>query len=443
MGFSDVESNFSINIAYSKDKTKVSRVNFEFRIALHIDDISVLEFIRDRLQVGNVRKFNTDTMAVWSVTDHTGFYKLFSIFDKFNLNSTKYLDYLDFREAYILWYERTKNLSQEEKDQLKMKIVDIKNRMNTQRTLNDAVNMPNKFNITKSWLLGLIEGEGSFFISRSRIEPIFSLQLHSNQIFLLEKIKDFFIDDLGFDPYSAHKLRRFSNSITVTKDKDKAVVVLRINNINVINNYLLPYLSASDFLTKKREDFVDFKLISSAVYKGSHKVKEIKELILKLSYTMNNYRLTTNKKAIEVLTSVSLPYSPINWGVGRDKEREIIANAMPTLERLKDGRLREIETGKIEIKSSQCLYEAIKLTSSAVSTGLVAGSNNSEVLILDTLKDTSKILEVDIRKLKRCIDESMGDWIVIAGYKVRRVPVFKNALAGSIDSFVPSGKSYK
>lgn len=139
---------------------------------------------------------------------------------------------------------------------------------------------------------------------------------------------------------------------------------------------------------------MDFELISSAVYKGSHKVKEIKELILKLSYTMNNYRLTTNKKGVEVFTS---------------EEREILKNATPTLERLNDGRLREIETGKIEIKSSQCLYEAIKLTPSAVSTGSAAGLNDSEALFFDTLKDTSKNLDVDIRKLKRCIVESMGD----------------------------------
>ncbi len=63
-------------------------------------------------------------------------------------------------------------------------------------------------------------------------------------------------------------------------------------------------------------------------------------------------------------------------------------------------------------------------------------SNNSEVLILDTLKDTSKILEIDVRKLKMCIDVSMGDWIVVAGYKVRRVPVFINAFTGSISSQV-------
>ena len=397
MGFTDGEANFSINVAYSEDKTKIRRVNFEFRIALHIDDISVLEYIKDRLQAGNVRKFNVNTMAVFSVTDHAGFYKLFSIFDRFNLNSTKYLDFLDFREAFILHHERANKLSQEEKYQLKMKIVDIKNRMNTQRVLDYAVNMPNKVNITKSWLLGLIEGEGSFFISRSRIEPSFSLQLHSNQIFLLERIKDFFIDELGFDPYSVHKLRRFSNSITVIKDKEKAVAILRISNINVINNYLLPYLSASDFLTKKREDFVDFKLISSAVYKGSHKVKEIKELILKLSYTMNNYRLTTNKKGIVVITV---------------EERETIKNATQTLERLKDGRLRDMETGKLETKSSQCLYEAIKFTSSSNKIRedfVLTGPDNPEVLIFDTLKDTSKSLDIDVRKLKRCIDESMGD----------------------------------
>lgn len=140
---------------------------------------------------------------------------------------------------------------------------------------------------------------------------------------------------------------------------------------------------------------MDFKLISSAVYKGSHKVKEIKELILKLSYSMNNYRLTTNQKGIVVFTA---------------EEREIIKNAPQTLERLKDGRLREIETGKIEIKSSQCLYEVIKLTSSFPGKAFSgAESNNPEVLFFDTFKDTSKFLGVEIRKLKRCIDEAMGD----------------------------------
>jgi len=43
-------------------------------------------------------------------------------------------------------------------------------------------------------------------------------------------------------------------------------------------------------------------------------------------------------------------------------------------------------------------------------------------------------LGVDVRKLKKYIDEAMGDWIEIAGYKVRRVPVFMNTMAGSIKS---------
>lgn len=220
-----------------------------------------------------------------------------------------------------------------------------------------------------------------------------------------EKIKNFIIDDLGFDPYSVIKLRRTSNSITVTQDKEKAVTILRISNINVINNYLVPYLSAhsSAFLTKKSEDFEDFKLISSAVHRGSHKIKEIKELILKMTYTMNNYRLTTNKKEIKAAEALT------------SEERRIIQNASPTLERLKDGRIRDIETGKIETKSSQCLYEVIKqpLTSAEpsmreVSTGSIVGYD-PEVLIFDTLKDTSQTLGLDVRKLKRCVDEAMGD----------------------------------
>lgn len=50
------------------------------------------------------------------------------------------------------------------------------------------------------------------------------------------------------------------------------------------------------FNSKKGKDFLDWKLICEAVYKGSHKKESIRDLILRLSYTMNSYRLSTNLK---------------------------------------------------------------------------------------------------------------------------------------------------
>ena len=48
------------------------------------------------------------------------------------------------------------------------------------------------------------------------------------------------------------------------------------------------------FLTKKGQDFQAFKTICRVVHNGAYKNEEIKRIMLKLSYTMNNYRLSTN-----------------------------------------------------------------------------------------------------------------------------------------------------
>jgi hypothetical protein len=87
------------------------------------------------------------------------------------------------------------------------------------------------------------------------------------------------------------------------------------------------------FITKKGKDFNDFKIINMAVYNGAYRNEEIKPLILKLSYTMNNYRLSSNSEA-EKIPSLS---------------KEIldrIINAKPTIIHLGDGRQLDIITRK-------------------------------------------------------------------------------------------------
>ena len=45
--------------------------------------------------------------------------------------------------------------------------------------------------ITKGWLLGYIEGDGSFFVSRTDIEPTLSISATAEQWPLFEKISKF------------------------------------------------------------------------------------------------------------------------------------------------------------------------------------------------------------------------------------------------------------
>jgi hypothetical protein len=188
--------------------------------------------------------------------------------------------------------------------------------------------------------LGYIEGDGSFFLSRTDLEPVFSITASEEQQYLFEHIKAFLGNSLGFDKYSLFKLK-IAKGISINKSKAREIgkpgVVLFIRSIKILNNYLIPYFEDMSFISKKGLDFKDFKLITLAVYKGSQggraehgRQEEVRSLILKLSNTMNNFRLSTFQG------EESKMYQAI---VVSQEERDLILNASSTLEYLEDGRI--------------------------------------------------------------------------------------------------------
>lgn len=64
------------------------------------------------MAVGNINE-NTE-VCKFVVSDKEGIIKLISIFDKYNLNTTKYLDYTDFKEAFNLYHSRNGVLTEED-----------------------------------------------------------------------------------------------------------------------------------------------------------------------------------------------------------------------------------------------------------------------------------------------------------------------------------------
>ena len=346
VGFSDAEANFIINSLFKKDKVTISKFSFMFKIALHQDDADVLLYIQRRLAIGNVRHYKNE--CIFNVTDRKGVELLISIFDKYNLNTTKYLDYLDFKEAFKLYHNRDKDLKVE---WIKDAIIELKNKMNTNRVNFDR---PENSNIvvTKWWLLGFVEGDGSFFMRRDTFTPVFSIELGGVNLDILVKIKEFLEKSLGFNLYSLYKLKN-SSIIAVTtvkaRSNRKSSVAITIKNVRVLNNYLVPFFENMTFLTKKGHDFEDFKIICKVVHNGAYKNDEIKNVIFKLSYIMNNYRLSTN-------TASSIPLSKDEW----DK----LYFALPTVKYLFDGRVRDISYppvgwGKTLHQRISCVYEIL------------------------------------------------------------------------------------
>lgn len=241
------------------------------------------------------------------------------------------------------------------------------------------------------------------------MEPVFSIKLTEKQLPVLIKIKEYLENNLGLDFYSIHKLK-CSQIITISSEKaignSKSLVTLMIKNVHLLNNYLITYLSSEVFRTKKGQDFLDLKIICNAIYNGAQFKKELKSLILKLSYTMNNYRLSTYSGSVESFS---------------EDERYLLINATPSIEHLSDGRQRDIVTKKvIHRRSSSCVYEITQ--------------PSGVVFIKGNLAEAAKILGIGFNTLKKHMDverleeyspqSTEGVKVEYKGYKIKRIAVF-------------------
>jgi hypothetical protein len=135
------------------------------------------------------------------------------------------------------------------------------------------------------------------------------------------KIKDYLLNNLGFCEYSLIKLNT-SKGIVVKyqkgRNKSKPTYMLLIKDIRIIHNYVIPYFNNMRpyFITKKLKDFEDLILVSNAVYYGVHRHKEIRDLIIRLSYNINSYSLSTFLKS---KLYKNIVYNPLT-----DDERSLI-----------------------------------------------------------------------------------------------------------------------
>lgn len=403
VGFSDGEGNFTI-VFYKDKKGQIVSATFRFIIELHVDDIEVLNYIKSKLNIGaNIAIYGNSCR--FAVVHRKDILKLISIFDKYNLNTTKHLDYLDFKQAFIL-FNKYEDKDKSAASRLIDELLKLKNSMNSNRT---NFNFPSdhKIVISDYWLLGFIEGEGSFYLERKDLRANFSIGLAEIQLPVIEKIKEFLESNLPFDQYSRFKLKNsscFSINVSSNGENSKPFVRLIIRNTNVLTNYFIPYLNNLNFITKKSKDFHDFKIICTSLYNGTYRKDEIKSLLVKLSYSMNNFRLSTN-------TDVK----KINEFSQYDLDR--IINAKPTIIHLSDGRQVDCITKKeVNIRWTNCVYEIV--------------NNLGEITLASSLNEAATILNVDFRTVKKKLEDETLNCKEGLGYaeinnkKVRRMPAF-------------------
>jgi hypothetical protein len=380
VGFVEAEGCFKIKPKYRGSKLKVHSFYFEFEIHLHIDDKNLLDEICYSLGVGKVYASEKRSSCSYVVGNEEGIRVLIDILDKYTLNGIKYLDYVDFRKAFILYFDRIDTLT----DEIRAEILKIRSNINTSRT-DFSMPLEHRVKITPYWLLGLIEGEGSFYLNRDPIRPGFQILMTASQEPLFIEIKKYLKDELGFDSYSLWREEN-SSVISVTLKKavgnSKSAVTLDIRDVRVLHNYFLPYLSKLNFLSKKFKDFSDLKTICRVVYNGGHKDKTIKELLVKLSQSMNDFRLSNYKGKIPKQV------------ISKD-ELSLLENALPMSEHLSDGRVRDIATGNIDHNNESSVYLITP------SEGIASPDGQ---FIVKSLKEASEIVGVHYATLSRKLD---------------------------------------
>lgn len=303
---------------------------FVFRITLHKDDRNALEYIKATLGCGRLNtERDTLVFTISQLSDIENV--LIPLFEQFPLNSTKHLDYLAFKKAFLMFLNR--KTSKLNKEDLYSEIIELKDSMNVKR-ISYVLPVGHHVRITGNYLVGLLEGDGSFYLNKQDMTVRVSLVTTTPNKVLLEKIREFLLNDL--DEYSGI-LGSCTKLINITDKKikgdNKPISVLEISQVDYICNILIPYFDKIQFRTKKYLDYTDFRTLAFLTLDGKYLTEKGKELMIKLGDTMNNNRLSTNS-------------NPLILDMATKSELDLLIKSKPLIEIDSEGRAKIIHENK-------------------------------------------------------------------------------------------------
>lgn len=175
VGFTDGDGSFTV----SKSNGKWQLI---FKLSQNKYNLRILNYIKSQLGVGNINIDKKNNMCTYKLSrlEHIGNY-IIPIFDKYPLLTSKQWNYERFKEAYNILNDN--NLSKLEKNsklnEMKLLLSDnsyispifkvsIKELNNIEYIEKNISNLLNNFKlfVSKAWLVGFIEAEGSFYITK-------------------------------------------------------------------------------------------------------------------------------------------------------------------------------------------------------------------------------------------------------------------------------------
>lgn len=186
VGFTDGDGTFSI----ARQNNNWSLI---FQIGQSHYNLRVLHFIKKQLGVGNIFVEKNTKIAQFRIRDRSVLELIiFPIFDQYPLLTSKYFNYIKFKKAHSIL--SNKSFTKSEKDNLIFNLIETKIPLDyispAWSIINNIVsNYDNASKIiSKLWLVGFTEAEGSFYLvnkSHNRIVHAFEITQKLDKIVLI------------------------------------------------------------------------------------------------------------------------------------------------------------------------------------------------------------------------------------------------------------------
>lgn len=307
VGFTDAEGCFRV-----VPNRNWASVCLNFQIEVHIDDVEVLYKIRKALGIGNVHLGKTRPAASFKVSKLEDIASvIIPIFNEFPLQTTKYLDFISFKDAALILLTKKKGRREGavapslpsppslrlERVALSKEILvlkKIKESMNSGRLVIDSKQeniLKQKVLINKWWLLGFVEGEGTF--GYKHLVPYFQIAQNKKNLFILEAIENYMINI--FKLSSSQEIFKYS------LNKATGVYSMVVQKVDINFYYILPFFESLTFFSRKNIDYLYWVIVILIHKLGFYYLAEGKKMALDISSATNKYRYTTNSlKKIEL-----------------------------------------------------------------------------------------------------------------------------------------------
>ena len=309
-GIVDSEGNFSINYNINTKKC-----TFSFKVTQNGNSVAILFYLKEFFKVGNINIDNRKTNGYKFIVSNRKYLidVIIPHFEKYPLEGSKHLDYLDFKNCILLMEESSNNIG---------KVLSIKKNMNRERSYEQRWSYlrDKNFHLKSEWVQAFIDGEGTFqcriadTISRNSkyvsVNPTLEIAQKSHDVFVLKAIIEYF--GIGYlkPKYDIFSLKDSLKS----RDVSRAI----FNQHEVIIKFVDKY----PMLTCKQLDYLDWKEIIMLKNEGTHRTEEGKQRMLEFKLGMNRGRLLNSNlfNNSDKLLIMNSTYFENNTKVSEDNE---------------------------------------------------------------------------------------------------------------------------